>query len=509
VELTLVASSTLTITYGYDPLERLTAADYSDGSFFHYTYDAAGNRLSETTPSESNLYTYDDANRLANVNGVAYAWDANGNLLSDGANTYTYDGANRLTGVTDGGSAVSYAYNGLGDRLQTSASGQTTRYTLDLVSGLTQVLDDGGYTYLYGNGRIAQYGTSGGEYFLGDALGSVRQLADASGAVRLARSYQPYGELLASNGDGESVYGFTGEATDALTGMVYLRARWYAPQDGRFTSKDVWQGNSYRPLSQNGWNYVEGNPINFVDPSGYITKNEEDLADQILDKLKDKYEVLIHKDYGTINGGYGYCEKGWNPGAWRTINELQWIEEGIDKAVSVMGGAGNFKSAMQGQVMILRLGIPEIDFSVIPIIGPYIGSQPRGFAPPGGLIDVALPDQVFNKGEAYAEYTTAHELGHVWDRRTSLRLSNELMLYMGTLVCDGMGGCRFDVSAGKELPPGNIQENYASKNAMEDWAEAFASTIYPEYYGQAPKTEWRGIGPIREQFVRDQINELP
>jgi RHS repeat-associated protein len=273
VELTLVASSTLTITYGYDPLERLTAADYSDGSFFHYTYDAAGNRLSETTPSESNLYTYDDANRLANVNGVAYAWDANGNLLSDGANTYTYDGANRLTGVTDGGSAVSYAYNGLGDRLQTSASGQTTRYTLDLVSGLTQVLDDGGYTYLYGNGRIAQYGTSGGEYFLGDALGSVRQLADAAGAVRLTRSYQPYGELFASNGEGASVYGFTGEATDALTGMVYLRARYYDPVTGRLLSKDIWQGDYYRPLTMNGWNYVEANPVNLADPTGLYSSN--------------------------------------------------------------------------------------------------------------------------------------------------------------------------------------------------------------------------------------------
>jgi RHS repeat-associated protein len=224
------------ITYTYDALDRLTAADYSDGSFFHYAYDAAGNRLGETTQAESNVYTYDDANRL--------------------------------TGVTDGVSAVSYAYNGLGDRLQTSAGGQTTRYTLDLVSGLTQVLEDGGYTYLYGNGRIAQYGASGGEYFLGDALGSARQLVDASGAVRLTRSYQPYGELLASNGDGESMYGFTGEATDALTGMVYLRARWYAPQDGRFITRDTWKGDLNEPMSLNAWNYVQANPINYFDPGG-------------------------------------------------------------------------------------------------------------------------------------------------------------------------------------------------------------------------------------------------
>lgn len=39
--------------------------------------------------------------------------------------------------------------------------------------------------YLYGNGRIAQQGTEM-EYFLTDALGSVRQLADESGNLTLA-----------------------------------------------------------------------------------------------------------------------------------------------------------------------------------------------------------------------------------------------------------------------------------------------------------------------------------
>jgi hypothetical protein len=223
-----------------------------------------------------------------------------------------------------------------------------------------------------------------------------------------------------------------------------------------------------------------------------------------LDKLKNDYEVLILKDYGQVNGGYGSCEKGWYPGAWRTLEELQWVEEGIDKAVLTMGGSSRFKSAMIGQVVIWRLGIPEIKL-------PIIGSQPRGFAPPGGLIDVVLPDEVFNYGKDYARYTTVHELGHVWDRRTSLRLSNELMLYMGTLVCQGMGGCYFNIWAGNEEPPGYIDrnKNYAATNAMEDWAEAFASTIYPDYYGKSPKTELRGIGPIREQFVHDQINKLP
>jgi YD repeat-containing protein len=39
---------TTTITYQYDPLYRLTQANYSDGRYFHYTYDAVGNRLTQT-----------------------------------------------------------------------------------------------------------------------------------------------------------------------------------------------------------------------------------------------------------------------------------------------------------------------------------------------------------------------------------------------------------------------------------------------------------------------------
>jgi YD repeat-containing protein len=39
---------TRTITYTYDPLNRLTAADYSTGEQYAYQYDAVGNRTAYT-----------------------------------------------------------------------------------------------------------------------------------------------------------------------------------------------------------------------------------------------------------------------------------------------------------------------------------------------------------------------------------------------------------------------------------------------------------------------------
>jgi hypothetical protein len=63
--------------------------------------------------------------------------------------------------------------------------GVLNNYTLDINTGLTQVLADDSNTYLYylyGVGRILQRALVA-EYFLGDALGSVHQLVDPTGKV--------------------------------------------------------------------------------------------------------------------------------------------------------------------------------------------------------------------------------------------------------------------------------------------------------------------------------------
>jgi YD repeat-containing protein len=202
------APTNVTINYTYDPLYRLTSADYSGGDSYSYTYDAVGNRLSQDDVvgglPTSLAYTYDIANRLTAVGSVSYTWDANGNLLNDGTNIYTYDSAKRLMTVSGGQNAVSYMYDGLGNRLQQVVNGNTTTYENDLNAGLTQVLEDGTNTYLYGNDRIAQLPADDpqkADYFLGDALGSVRQMAAENGAEVYVASYDPYGDVLSARGE--------------------------------------------------------------------------------------------------------------------------------------------------------------------------------------------------------------------------------------------------------------------------------------------------------------------
>jgi RHS repeat-associated protein len=60
-----------------------------------------------------------------------------------------------------------------------------------------------------------------------------------------------------------------GEYTGDYNELVYLRARYYAPEMGRFFTKDTWSGQAKIPLSLNRWMYVKGNPVNNTDPSGH------------------------------------------------------------------------------------------------------------------------------------------------------------------------------------------------------------------------------------------------
>src|SRR5258706_2748512 len=537
-------SSTTTIDYAYDPLYRLTSADYSTGDFYHYTYDSVGNRLSEETQLATKNYVYDEANRLASVDGVNYTFDSNGNLLNDGQNTYVYDSANSLTSV-DGTS--SYRYNGLGDRLQQTVNNQTTTYALDLNAGVTEVLSDNENSYLYGLGRISQTGNLT-EYFLGDALGSVRQLVNGNGDITLAKAYDPYGVVTHASGAEGSAYGYTGESQDAVSGMVYLRARYYNVTDGRFLSRDTWGGDDNSPMSYDRWLYVYNNPLRYIDPSGRITEQQSGEADKIVDSLYSHYNVQIRKDWGyreillytipePISVG---CQ--WEEGNWRSLRELRLVKQAVVKIAQKLGGDDKFKAAMK-QVRITRYAGTSADAAMsVPLIASDIAS------------DLRIPDAFFDGKyvtDDYDRYTLIHELGHRWDFQTNFSLSMGLMKALKTWICDDNGNnCRWypfatyldpttlkpvwEKPAGVRLhcsgqPPYDescpapyaltyglsgkqpwqpLSAYYGILPGIEDWAESFANYVDPSYY---PSLGLTGLvsGGIRENYVRSQINSLP
>jgi RHS repeat-associated protein len=188
-------------------------------------------------------------------------------------NTYGYDAADHLISYVNGESnAIStFAYNGMGDRYQQIANGVQTNYLLDLNSSLTQVLGEfrpGDETYyLLGLDVIGQQQNGTWGYFGYDGLGSVREVTDNLGALQFATSYAPYGSPFEQFSTPSTSLGFTGEMTDP-SGLLYLRARYMSPDFGSFLTKDPFPGIDTMAMSQNGYSYVHGNPVNYTDPSG-------------------------------------------------------------------------------------------------------------------------------------------------------------------------------------------------------------------------------------------------
>ncbi|MFP4253473.1 MAG: RHS repeat-associated core domain-containing protein [Halothece sp.] len=80
--------------------------------------------------------------------------------------------------------------------------------------------------------------------------------------------YDAYGNLLNSTGTTVNPYRYAGEQYDPVLEHYYLRARYYDPSTGRFTSRDPFEGVQRQPLSLAKYPYAHGNPVNLTDPSG-------------------------------------------------------------------------------------------------------------------------------------------------------------------------------------------------------------------------------------------------
>jgi Predicted transcriptional regulators len=77
-----------------------------------------------------------------------------------------------------------------------------------------------------------------------------------------------------------------GEYYDKETGTIYLRARYYDPEIGRFVTEDSYWGEANDPLSLNYYLYCNGNAVNQIDPSGH-------LGDEYMLRMADDSPVYI------------------------------------------------------------------------------------------------------------------------------------------------------------------------------------------------------------------------
>ena len=252
-----IANSTntaLSWTLAYDSLDRTTSASET-GSTLGYSYDANGNRVTQSGASVPGL------------------------LWTAGA-SFTYNGRGRMSSATQG-TNTTYTYNALGQMIEKSG-GTTTILVYDTRGHLigeytgagtliqeTVWLDDLPVATLRLNGSgISLY------YVHADHLGAPRLVTRPADNVIMWRwDTDPFGTTVPNENpqaQGTFVYNlrFPGQYYQTETGLNYNYFRDYDSGSGRYVQSD--------PIgvagSNNTYAYVGGNPISNIDPLGLWTR---------------------------------------------------------------------------------------------------------------------------------------------------------------------------------------------------------------------------------------------
>ncbi len=281
------ATSGPTWTLGYDLLDRLNSATKS-GTTIGYTYDANGNRLTQTGTSASTYSPSGTSNKLSSISGAlarTYSYDNVGNVTNSGATIHSYNnrGRMRTARLSSTSTNTSYVYNALGQRIRKGGGTPGTVYFMYDEAGhlvgeygwnaTTQALTLTQETVWLGDIPVATLRPSGSTvavfYVHTDQLNTPRKVTSnaATPVLRWKWDPTPFGEGTPTEPAGAFKYNlrFPGQYFDVETNLNYNYFRDYDPAVGRYSESDPigLRGGSFSTYA-----YVGGNPLGADDPRG-------------------------------------------------------------------------------------------------------------------------------------------------------------------------------------------------------------------------------------------------
>jgi RHS repeat-associated protein len=249
---------------------------YDNGAYYHYTYDAAGERVLKVQSTGQRVFVNGQwkagSGQMGNYTVYVNPYIV---LRSGGYTKHYYIEGQRIVsklggGIDNNGKGPLQAGNG---KVDYAARGQ--RVFDGIVKNLKFLGDDGQILTAGKSGKIppGQVNGTGNvteafRYFYHpDHLGSTSYVTDASGEVYQHLEYFAFGETFVEehSNTNRTPYLFNGKELDEETGLYYYGARYYDPRTS------VWE--SVDPMAERGpgwspYNYNFDNPLRYIDPTG-------------------------------------------------------------------------------------------------------------------------------------------------------------------------------------------------------------------------------------------------
>jgi len=209
-----------------------------------------------------------------------------------------------------------------------------TEYTRTLVEyspvGRAQSI----YEYSQGLELLAHSG-AGREYYSLDGRGSVANLTNTQGVLRASYEYDVFGMATVA-GFTTNSYGYNAERTDRTTDMQYLRARYYAPQNGRFITEDAYRGKIGEPLTHNQYAYAGNNPLVNSDPSGHfwnaVVNTVKKVATAVVNTVKKVVTAIVNVVKSAVSFVGNLFNQAKDAGARLYNDTKQKVQNGIAQA---------------------------------------------------------------------------------------------------------------------------------------------------------------------------------
>lgn len=445
LQLTSRTDGSLSETFTYDGLDRLTAERIGNIKNYVTSYFANGNI---ETSSIAGGYTY-NATHIHAVSAVA------GTVPSPVSQSGTinlntnYNCENKVTDIDNGTYRDEFTYGVDGNRFRVDHKMNNSLQSTKIYIGNNEIVYNASgtataqRTFIYApTGICAVYeknvsGAASMYYVHADNQGSWLKISNASGVVENTYSYDAWGRprdpstwLLKAIGSSTPIAdmaamqprfdrGYTGHEMLCGFGLINMNGRLYDPNLQRFLSPDPYVQAPGNAQSYNRYSYCMNNPLRYVDPSGYTwfssfgdwlgSGGKQVLTTAVTIGVAVGVTAIIVASGGTlaplaiaaIAGASGGLAGGIFGTALNGGSGMDYLKAGVMGIV--VGGASGFVGGAAGQWAVKGLGSWAINGIASPVLKGAVSGAISGAV--GGFAGGFTAGLIMSKGDLNAALT--------------------------------------------------------------------------------------------------------